>query len=145
MEGIPKNEHQRSLVEQKRQEAFASVLDALDARFSSGVGKTFESHGRKYELTSPEDCMVAFAQMMYQEAHALYLEIKAKNDYREEQAVAKLLELFVTYERLIALYSELRSYYPEAATRIEAHIPSLTEITEHGKRLWNDVQDTEET
>jgi hypothetical protein len=141
MEGIPKNERPQSLVEQKRQEAFASVLDALDARFAGGVGKTFEVHGRTYELTSPEDCMVAFAQMMHQEAHALYLEIKAKNDYREEQAVAKLLELFNTYERLIALYSELRSYYPEAAARIEMHVPSLSEISEHGKTLWEDIKD----
>ncbi len=143
MEGIPKNEKPRSLVEQKRQEAFTSVLDALDARFAGGLGKTFESHGREYVLTSPEDCMVAFAQMMFGEAHALYLEIKAKNDYREEQAVAKLLELFKTYERLIALYSELRSYYPDAAMRIEAHVPSLTQITDHGKALWKDIQDQE--
>ena len=142
---MPKNERPRSLIEQKRHEAFASVLDALDARFAPGVGKTFESHGREYVLTSPEDCMVAFAQMMYQEAHALYLEIKAKNDYREEQAVAKILELFKTYERLIALYSELRSYYPEAATRIESHVPSLTQIAEHGKELWNDIQDVHDT
>lgn len=145
MEGVPNNEQPRSLVEQKRHEAFTSVLDALDARFAGGVGKTFESHGREYTLTSPEDCMVAFAQMMYQEAHALYLEIKAKNDYREEQAVAKLLELFKTYERLIALYSELRSYYPAAAMRIEAQVPSLTQIAEHGKELWKDIQDTHDT
>jgi len=130
-----------SLVERKRQEAFSVVLDALQERLSKALGTTFESHGREYPLTSAEDCMVAYAQMMQAEVQILYTEILAKKDYREEQAVAKLLELFSMYERLIALYTELRSYYPSAASRIEAHVPSLTEIAEHGTKLWEEVQE----
>jgi len=139
MEGLHQNE-KVSLVEQKRQEAFSAVLDELEKRLQETIGSTFESHGREYELTSAEDCMVAYAQKMQSEVRVLHAEIVAKNDYREEQAVAKLLELFSMYERMIALYTELRSYYPKAATRIEAHVPSLTQIAEHGERLWEEVQ-----
>jgi len=139
MEGMDEAETM-SLVERKRQEAFARVLDALDERLQNSIGNTFESHGREYPLTSAEDCMVAYAQMMQSEVVTLHAEIVAKNDYREEQATAKLLELFNMYERLIALYTELRSYYPRAASRIEAHVPSLTQIAEHGETLWEEVQ-----
>lgn len=139
MEKIP-HEEKMSLVERKRQEAFASVLDALEEKLNAGIGATFESHGREYPLTSAEDCMVAYAQTMQVEAKKLHAEIVAKNDYREEQAIAKLLELFNMYERLIALYTELRSYYPTTASRVEIHIPSLTEIALHGNQLWEEVQ-----
>jgi hypothetical protein len=140
MESLGNNEKPLSLVERKRQEAFAAVCDVLDERLNRDIGKTFEAHGREYELTSAEDCMVAFAQMMREEIRRLYDEIVAKEDYREEQAAAKLLELITIYERLIALYAELRSYYPAAASRVEAHIPSLQEIAAHGQKLWEDLQ-----
>ncbi len=132
---------QLSLVELKRQEAFSSVLNILEERLKNDIKTSFESHGKEYPLTSAEDCMVAYAQTMQAEVSDLYKEIVAKNDYREEQAIAKLLELFNMYERLIALYTELRSYYPRAASRIEAHIPSLTEIASHGERIWEEVQE----
>lgn len=138
MEALP--EEHMSLVERKRQEAFASVLNELEERLHRGIGTSFESHGREYPLTSAEDCMVAYAQTMLVEVSDLHKEIVAKNDYREEQAVAKLLELFSMYERLIALYTELRSYYPATASRIEGHIPSLSEIAAHGQKLWEEVQ-----
>ena len=132
---------QMSLVEKKRQEAFAAVCDRLDEVLKKDIGSTFEAGGRDYELTSAEDCMVAFAQAMKNEIVALHKEIVEKNDYREEHAAAKLLALITTYERLIALYAELRSYYPKAAMRVEAHIPSLNEIARHGQVLWEQVQD----
>ena len=141
MEGVEGGENKKeSLVERKRQEAFAQVCDALDARMEGGIGTEFESHGRKYELTSAEDCMVAFAQTMRDEITELYQEVVARQDYREEQAAAKLLALITMYERMIALYAELRSYYPNAAARVESHIPSLNEMAEHGKALWEKVQ-----
>jgi len=140
MEGF-ENEKKLSLVERKRQEAFAEVCDALDARLGKGITKSFEAHGRSYELTSAEDCMVAFAQTMQSEIRALYEEVVAKEDYRQEQAAAKLLSLINMYERMIALYAELRSYYPNAASRVEAHIPSLSEMAEHGKRLWSELEE----
>lgn len=142
MEAIPKKE-KLSLVEHKRQEAFVVVLDELEKRLQKGIGTTFESHGKEFPLTSPEDCMVAYAQNMQLEVQKLHKEIVIRNDYREEQAVAKLLELFTMYERLIALYTELRSYYPSAASRIEEHVPSLTDIASHGMKLWEEVQEQE--
>lgn len=141
MEGFDKeNARRESLVERKRQEAFAEVCDALDERLGKGIGKSFEANGRTYELTSPEDCMVAFAQSMQTEIRALYQEVVAKEDYRQEQAAAKLLALINMYERMIALYAELRSYYPNAASRVEAHIPSLSEMASHGKKLWEELE-----
>ena len=137
----PHSPEQMSLVEKRRQEAFAVVCDRLDEVLGKGIGATFESGGRDYELTSAEDCMVAFAQAMKNEIMTLHKEIVEKNDYREEQAAAKLLALITTYERLIALYAELRSYYPKAAVRVEEHIPSLSEIAKHGQTLWEQVQD----
>lgn len=150
-EGAGKNENgnspenkegakQESLVERKRQEAFAEVCDQLDERLSDDLKKSFESHGRHYELTSPEDCMVAFAQQIKGEIEGLHQEIISKNDYRQEQAAAKLMALAATYERLIALYAELRSYYPSAAKRVESHLPSLEKIAEDGKKRWDKIQ-----
>lgn len=130
------HKEQLSLVEQQRQEALKTVLDTLEERFPRELKATFESHGREYALTSAEDCMVAFAQQHREVVEALYAEIKEQNSYRAEQAIAKLHELFVAYERTVALYAELRSYYPTAAPRVEAALPPLSEIAAHGSRAW---------
>lgn len=125
-----------SLVEQQRHEALATVLDTLEERFPRELKATFESHGREYALTSPEDCMVAFAQQHREVVEALYTEIKEQNNYRAEQAIAKLHELFVAYEKTVALFAELRSYYPTAAGRVVTALPPLSEIAEHGNEAW---------
>ena len=75
MEKAPGNNKQESFVEKKRQEAFSDVCDALEVKLAKGIVKNFESGGRKYELTCPEDCMVAFAQMMQAEIKSLYEEV----------------------------------------------------------------------
>jgi hypothetical protein len=121
-----------SLVEQKRQEALSEVLDQLEVRFPVELKQSFVSNEREYKLTSAEDCMVAFAQQNREAVETLYSEIVAKDDYRAEQAVVKLLELFKAYERTVALYAELRSYYPVAAARVEDQLPPLSEIARHG-------------
>ncbi len=131
------NNHERlSLVEQQRHEALAAVLDTLAERFPSELKATFESNGREYALTSAEDCMVAFAQQHREVVEQLYAEIKEQNNYRAEQAIAKLHELFVAYEKTVALYAELRSYYPTAAGRVAEALPPLTEIAAHGSAAW---------
>ncbi len=135
MEKLNMNE-KLSLVEVQRQEALAAVLDTLGERFPSELKATFESHGREYALTSAEDCMVAFAQQRRETVEALYTEIKEQNNYRAEQAIAKLHELFVAYEKTVALYAELRSYYPTAAGRVEEALPPLSEIAAHGSSVW---------
>ena len=139
METIREGHERRSLVEEKRQEAFTRMCEELDKRLTHDIGRHFEVNGRRYELTSAEDCMVAYAQQMRTEVVKLYEEVLAKDDYYEEKAIAKLLELFRAYERLISLYAELRSYYPDAAGRVEAHVPSLQETAQHGQALWNTV------
>lgn len=126
-----------SLVEKQRQEAFDLVLEKLEAAFSAELKQTFESHGREYRLTSPEDCMVAFAQQRREAVEDLYATIKEENNYRSEQAIAKLHELFVAYEKTVALYAELRSYYPTSAPKVEKALPPLSEIASHGSAVWN--------
>lgn len=128
-----------SLVEKQKQEAFAEVMDVLAERFPVELKKSFESHGREYSLTSPEDCMVAFAQQNREAVESLYEEVKDKDEYRTEQAVAKLFALFVAYEKTVALYAELRSYYPTVATKVEEHLPPLSNIAEHGSTQWENI------
>lgn len=142
MEKLPKREGKEtvSLVEQKRVEALASVIDQLDSRFPVEMKRTFVSNEREYALTSPADCMVAFAQQNREAVEALYTEILTKNDYRAEQATVKILKLFEAYEKTVALYAELQSYYPVAAARITQKLPPLSEITAHGQAVWNDIK-----
>ena len=141
MEKIPTigREHM-SLVEQKRVESLAAVMDELDARFPVEVKRSFVSNEREYALTSPADCMVAFAQANREAVEALYKEILGKDDYRAEQAVVKILKLFEAYEKTVALYAELLSYYPVAAARVTEKLPPLSEITAHGAAVWNDIR-----
>lgn len=139
MEKIPRQE-KTSLVEKQRQEALAGILDILEERFPGELKQTFESQGRKYELTSAEDCMVAFAQQNRETIETLYGEIKEKNDYRSEQAIAKLFALFLAYEKMVALYAELRSYYPTAALRVEQQLPPLSHIAQHGNSQWEKIK-----
>lgn len=143
MEGLPQEER-LSLVERKRQEAFTTVLDELEGRLTEDIGSTFESNGREYPLTSAEDSMLASAQSLQREVRSLYTEIVARNEYYEEEAIAKLLELCDAYEKLVVLYTELRSNYPRAAARIESHVPSLTQIAAHGEAVWEEIRTNEQ-
>ena len=141
METFPQKEKTEvvSLVEQTRIEALSAVLDELDIRLPVTLKSSFESNGREYKLTSPEDCMLAFAQQNREVVTALYTEIVARNDYRAEQAMVKLLKLFEAYERTVALYAELVSYYPVAAARVTEKLPPLSEIAAHGRKVWEDI------
>lgn len=137
MENFEKEmEETMSLVERQRHEALEQVLDTLIERFPQELKSTFESHGREYTLTSAEDCMVAFAQQKRQTVEDLYTEIKEENNYRSEQAVAKLFELFIAYEKTVSLFAELRSYYPTTAEKVAQELPPLSFIAEHGSNVW---------
>lgn len=138
MEELGKQERV-SLVERQRQEALTSVFDTLFDRLPHTLKATFESHDRTYTLTSAEDCMVAFAQQHREVVEALYTEIKEQNNYRAEQAIAKLYELFLAYEKAVAHYAELRSYYPVAAGRVETMLPPLSQIALHGNAVWDAI------
>ncbi len=142
MEKAPHREggEHMSLVEQKRVEALASILDELESRFPVEMKRTFVSNEREYALTSPADCMVAFAQQNREAVEALYKEVLTKDDYRAEQATVKILKLFEAYEKTVALYAELLSYYPVAAARVTEKLPPLSEITAHGTSVWNEIK-----
>jgi hypothetical protein len=142
MEKLPKKEKHEviSLVEQKRIEALDAILNVLDERIPVTLKTSFESNGREYALTSAEDCMLAFAQQNREAVAALYSEVVSRDDYRAEQATVKLLKLFEAYERTVALYAELISYYPDAAARVTEKLPPLSEIARHGARVWQDIR-----
>lgn len=136
----PGNETERlSLVEQKRVEALGSVLDELEERLRQPMSRNFEAGGRTYEITSAEDCMVAYAQKLREMVQHYHDEVVKNDDYRAEQASAKILALFAAYEKMIDLYAELRSYYPVAASRVEEHLPSLTDSAAHGEKIWSEI------
>ncbi len=135
------NERPLSLVEAQRQEAFDVVIEALLPRLSHELKRTFISHEKEYALTSAEDCMVAFAQQNREAVEALYQDIVAQNNYRAEQAVVKLLKLFEAYERTVALYAELRTYYPRAAGAVEATLPPLGTIAKHAEKSWHQLSE----
>lgn len=140
MERIKNKQEHISLVEKQRQEAFEEVLDILKERFPVELKQSFESNGRKYELTSAEDCMVAFAQQNREAVESLYEEIVETNDYRSEQAIAKLFALFLAYEKTVTLYAELRSYYPKVAGKIEEQLPPLSDIANHAQSQWSKLK-----
>ncbi len=129
-----------SLVEKQKHEALENIMDILEERFPAELKKTFESHGREYTLTSAEDCMVAFAEQNREVVEILYEEIKQKDDYRSEQAVAKIFSLFLAYEKMVALYAELRSYYPKVAGRVEEQLPPLSRVAEEGSNRWEKIK-----
>ncbi len=139
MEKIKQSE-KMSLVEKQKHEALENIMDILEERFPAELKKTFESHGREYTLTSAEDCMVAFAEQNREVVEILYEEIKQKDDYRSEQAVAKLFSLFLAYEKMVALYAELRSYYPKVAGRVEEQLPPLSRVAEEGSNRWEKIK-----
>lgn len=128
-----------SLVETQRQEAFDAVINMLEKRFPVELKRTFISHEKEYALTSAEDCMVAFAQQNREAVESLYEDIVASDNYRQEQAIAKLLDLFISYERTVALYAELRSYYPRAAGVVEEKLPPLGAVAKHATKAWGDI------
>ena len=138
MEKVPPPES-LSFVEKQRHEALQNVLGELSERLPSELKRSFESRGREYALTSGEDCMVAFAQQHREAMDELYAEVVRRDDYRAEQAAAKLLKLFETYERLTVLYAELKSYYPHAAGAVEEELPPLSAIADHGNAAWEQL------
>lgn len=139
--GRERSERPLSLVELQRQEAFAFVLAELDRRLPTSLKETFISNEREYKLTNAEDCMVAFAQQNREAVEALTEDLISQNNYRAEQAVVKLLKLFETYERMVILYAELRSYYPTAAVAVENKLPPLSSVRVHADTIWNNINE----
>jgi len=139
MEGIKGGEKMsESRVERERKRALERVLNEIDTRFESLKKPNFKAQGKEYPLTCGVDCMVAHSQTLHKVAAELYDQIVQKNDYREEQAIAKLTRLFESHAKTMALFAELKEYYPEAAKRVEGYIPALAKSVEHGEIMWNE-------
>ena len=133
------NEKALSILERKRQEAFLSVINTLDERFLVDLKQSFKSHEQEYSITSLEDCIVAFAQQNRELTEELYREIVSQNEYHKEQAIAKLRELFVAYEKTVALFTELRSYHPTVASKLAERLPALKVVVEQAEKQWTEL------
>lgn len=64
----------------------------------------------------------------------------SSTDYRKEEAAAKLLEFFQTYELLAAKYAEIMVVYPDVAEEMKKTIPGLLEIENAGKELLTKLE-----
>ena len=139
MEGMKGKENMaESKVERERKRALEKVLNEIDARFEAMKKPAFKARGREFPLTCGVDCMVSHSQTLHHAADSLYSEIVKKGDYREEQAIAKLMRLFESHAKTMALFAELKEYYPEAAKRVEGYIPALGTSVEHGEIMWGE-------
>lgn len=58
-----------------------------------------------------------------------------ENNYRKEQAAAKLVEFFKAYEVLTMRYAEIMVSYPDSANELKKNIPGLAEIEKAGEAL----------
>lgn len=63
-----------------------------------------------------------------------------ENNYRKEQAAAKLLEFFKAYEILTRHYAEIMVEYPESANELKKNIPGLVEIEKAGEAFLMSVK-----
>ena len=70
--------------------------------------------------------------------------MSSSNEYRKEQAAAKLLEFFKTYELLASRYAEILALYPDAAEELKKVVPGLTDIENAGKELLAAVKKQQE-
>ncbi len=61
-------------------------------------------------------------------------------DYRKEQAAAKLLEFFHSYELLTLHYAEMLESYPEVTEELKKAVPGLLEIETAGKKLLSKLE-----
>ena len=61
-----------------------------------------------------------------------------KEQYQNEKALAKLLELFEAQEKVAALYMEIVHSYPEAAELINKHDPALAALRDEAEKRWSE-------
>ncbi len=124
----------------KHQEAMDLVLGTFLARLPKEDPRSFSAHEKEYPISSPIDCVVATAQRYREIIEALRQDIVAQNDYYAEQAVAKLSELFVSYEKTVKLNAELHSSYPEGAKKLEEFLPALSAVVVLGEEVSSNVR-----
>ena len=71
-------------------------------------------------------------------AERLHKEVMDLDDYRKEQASAKLLSFFESYERLVKLYAEIRIHQPKTKS-LESILPFLAECSAQVKSDWQQI------
>ena len=59
--------------------------------------------------------------------------------YRKEQAEAKIVELAQVYGELVTRYAEIATSYPDAAEELKKNFPGLAEIEKHGNDMWDNL------
>ena len=59
-----------------------------------------------------------------------------KEEYYKEKALAKLLDLFESQERVTAIYADILAHYPEAAKLLDENDASLAALRKEAGRRF---------
>ncbi len=86
-----------------------------------------------FPFTTAGDFLVARAHQEVVRAEIIMQRSLEANDYFYEKAAAKILAFYEMEHKLIAHYVELKLYFPESATALEAQKPYLG-------RIWSEAE-----
>jgi Na+/phosphate symporter len=86
-----------------------------------------------FPFTTTGDFLVARATREVVHAEEIMKRAHEANDYFHEKVAAKVLAFYEIEHKLIAHYVELKLYFPESATALEAQKPYLS-------RIWSEAE-----
>lgn len=134
----PQPEKIETLREVEIDTALSNAVDGAQMRLSEGGNSsTFSLDGREYSISNPADFVINRAQMRVKAVEGILFEIGRNNSgkeiFRQETALAKILNITEKQEELARAYAEFLALYPEATKKLESFIPGLTAISEEGK------------
>lgn len=138
-----KGREQLSAKEKKEKSAYRKVIERLKEKMKGKEEKleknpTFESKGRKFEIESEADYMVADAQKELEIAQEILEEAREKEEYYLEKAAAKLVDFLENMNSLVQSYAELKAYRPDLAKQLENKIPWLSGLYYRAQKNWDD-------
>jgi hypothetical protein len=91
----------------------------------------------KHQITNEIEYLVARAQAETDMAQHALEEARAAGDYWREKAAAKLLAFQKADEKMLTLYAEFKTYYPELADAVEYRKPHMLEILAEAKQRFD--------
>lgn len=120
MEGTPQSERS------PKNNAFEKVSTAFSEQLN-----VFESMSDRETFKEPADAIYGFAEFIRKQSSGILEQMRATNEYRLEQAAAKLDEFNQANAAVLHRYAELLHGYPESIEPLEATFPWL-----HGISVW---------
>lgn len=67
---------------------------------------------------------------------------QSKIDYEKEKAAVRLYEFYKRFDNFLAVYVELKMYYPELATHVEEQYPFLVDMYNDAREQYRNRSDT---